>query len=424
MPPVTRLPVSAILLSIAVCALSVRADAQQSKDPAKVTIRALAPSSAVSKDSVGPNVAVRALSNGSVLVNDVSTRRVLMFDATLAKTKVVIDTIGGAGPDAPAKIQAPANTIIRYLGDTSLYADRISQSLLVIDPNGKVTRVMSLPKPSDIVTIGAGGEAGTPGFDSQGRMVYHGVAPRPRPIVDSLRPWLPPIPVQVDSAPIVRVDFDKRVIDTLMNLKLNIGAPFKSLDVDNSGNVVMHMYINTIGVDDQWAYLSDGTVAVLSVHDYHIEWLDPDGKRRSTPKMPFDWKRITDADRLRMIDSLKPELDRVNSAAPITINTPNGPRTGRRQYEFLPPEKFGEYEQPVQTGAVKADRNARLWILPRTSLSAKDGLLYDVINRNGQLVERVQFPKDYVLAGFGDGGAIYVVKMNGRKGTLERTTVK
>lgn len=424
MPPVTRLPVSAILLTIAVCALSVRADAQQPKDPAKVTIRALAPSSAVSKDSVGPNVAVRALSNGSVLVNDVSTRRVLMFDATLAKTKVVIDTIGGAGPDAPAKIQAPANTIIRYLGDTSLYADRISQSLLVIDPNGKVTRVMSLPKPSDIVTIGAGGEAGTPGFDSQGRMVYHGVAPRPRPIVDSLRPWLPPIPVQVDSAPIVRVDFDKRVIDTLMNLKLNIGAPFKSLDVDNSGNVVMRMYINTIGVDDQWAYLSDGTVAVLSVHDYHIEWLDPDGKRRSTPKMPFDWKRITDADRLRMIDSLKPELDRVNSAAPITINTPNGPRTGRRQYEFLPPEKFGEYEQPVQTGAVKADRNARLWILPRTSLSAKDGLLYDVINRNGQLVERVQFPKDYVLAGFGDGGAIYVVKMNGRKGTLERTTVK
>jgi hypothetical protein len=376
----------------------------------KAPIRTLAPSTAVSTDSVGSNIALRALSDGRVMVNDLATRRVLLFDATLTHAKVVIDTLGGTGPDAPTKVQAPANTLIRYMGDTTLYADRVSQSLLVIDPTGKVARVMSLPKPSDIVTIGAGGEAGTPGFDSQGRLVYHGVAPRPRPLVDSLRPWLPPIPVQVDSAPIVRADLDRRVIDTLMNLKLNIGAPFKSRDVDNDGNVIMRMYINTVGVDDQWAYLSDGTVAVLSVHDYHLEWWDPDGKRRSTPKMPFDWKRITDADRLRMIDSLRPELERVNSAAPITINTPNGPRTGRRQYEFLPPEKFGEYEQPVNTGAVKPDLNARLWILPRTSLSAKDGLLYDVINRNGELVERVQFPKGTVLAGFGDGGVVYVVR--------------
>lgn len=390
----------------------------------KVPIRTLAPSSAVSKDSVGANIALRALSTGGVMVNDLATRRVLLFDPTLASARVVIDTIGGSGPDAPTKVQAPANTLIRYMGDTTLYADRVSQSLLVIDANGKVARVMSLPKPSDIVTIGAGGEAGTPGFDGQGRLVYHGVAPRPRPVADSLRPWLPPIPVQVDSAPIVRADLDRRVIDTLMNLKLNIGAPFKSRDVDADGNVTMRLYVNTIGVDDQWAFLSDGTVAVLSVHDYHLEWWDPDGKRRSTPKMPFDWKRITDADRLRMIDSLRPELERVNSAPPITFNTPNGPRTGRRQYEFLPPEKFGEYEQPVSTGAVKADLNARLWILPRTSLSAKDGLLYDVINRAGVLVERVQFPKGTVLAGFGDGGVIYVVRMNGLRGTLERTTVR
>jgi hypothetical protein len=274
------------------------------------------------------------------------------------------------------------------------------------------------------VTIGAGGEAGTPGIDSKGRMVYHGrYAPRP-PIADPERPWQPPIPVQLDSSPIVRVDFDIRTIDTLAALKLNIGAPFKKLEVDDQGNVIMRMYVNLLGVDDQWAYLSDGTIAVLSVHDYHIEWTDPDGTHRSTAKMPFDWKQLTDADKKAMMDSVRPQLEQRNSVPPRIMNTPSGPRNARQQFEFLPPEKFGDYEQPVQTGAVKADLDAHLWILPRTSLGAKDGLLYDVINRKGEIEYRVQFPKGYALAGFGPRGVVYVVRGDGRKAILERTTVK
>src|SRR4026207_319745 len=81
---------------------SVQLGAQQA---AKIPIRTLAPSTAISKDSVGPVVAVRALSNGNILVNDLLTRRVLWFDASLARSRVVIDTSGGTGPDAPAKGQ-------------------------------------------------------------------------------------------------------------------------------------------------------------------------------------------------------------------------------------------------------------------------------------------------------------------------------
>ena len=118
------------------------------------------------------------------------------------------------------------------------------------------------------------------------------------------------------------------------------------------------------------------------------------------------------------------QLDQRNALAPRIMNTPNGPRTARQQYEFQPLERFGDYEQPIQTGAVKPDRNARLWILPRTSLSAKDGLLYDVINKQGQIVERVQFPKGYALAGFGEGGVVYVVRADGLHSVIGRATVK
>ena len=47
-----------------------------------------------------------------------------------------------------------------------------------------------------------------------------------------------------------------------------------------------------------------------------------------------------------------------------------------------------------------------------------------MINRKGEIVERVQFPKNYALAGFGENGVVYVVHLNGRKGSLERTTVR
>ncbi len=405
-------------------AASVPSCALQAQASPRIPIRTLAPSSVVSQDSVGPVLAVRELSDGRVMVNDLATRRVLLFDATLGTARVVIDTVGGTGPDAPTKVPLPAATLIPYLGDSTIYPDRASQSLLVLDADGNVARVMSLPKPADIVTISAGGEAGHPGFDAQGRLVYHGMAPRPPRVPDAERPWLPPIPVQIDTAPIVRADFDTRTLDTLTRLKLNISAPFNKREVDGEGNVVMRMYINVLGVDDQWAFLSDGTVAVLSVQDYHINWVDPDGTRRSTPKMPFDWKRLSDADKKRMKDSLATRLAEVNSAQPRLMMTPNGPRSARQQFEFLPPEKFGDYEQPVETGAVKADLDARLWILPRTSLSAKGGLLYDVINRNGEIVERVQFPKGHALAGFGPRGVVYAVHLNGRKGTLVRTTVE
>ena len=305
--------VAATAVAATVVAAPITAGSALNAQPApNIPIRTLAPSTAVSKDSVGPLVAIRELPNGRVMLNDPYTRRVLLFDAKLATAKVVIDTIGGTEP-APAKVQNPALTLIPYLGDSTLYADRVSQSLLVLDANGKVARVMSIPRATDVGMMAQWGEAGIPGTDGNGRLVNHGTFSANSPIRNAEKPWLPPIPQQADSSPVVRADFNTRKIDTLIVLKNSLGAPFKALPDDNDGNVFMRMYINLFGVDDQFAVLSDGTAAVLSVHDYHLEFADPDGTRRSAPKMPFDWKRLSDADKQRMRDSVAPELERRNS---------------------------------------------------------------------------------------------------------------
>lgn len=372
---------------------------------------------------MGVFVTIRALSNGSVIVNDVGHTRVMLLDSTLSRGRVVIDTVGGTNASAPARAPLHSVTLIRYPGDSTLYIDRSAQSVLVLDKSGKVARVMALPRPQDIPYIAGGGEGGQPEIDVKGRLVYHGVyRPEVRPQDPNLRMRLN-IPLQRDSAPIVRADFDTRQIDTLAALKMNLGAPFDRAEGDAQGNVTLHYFVNVEDADDQWAMLSDGTIAVVSVHDYHVEFLDPDGTRRVGPKMPFDWKRVDETRKQFLVDSLRPALDSINDAPGRTVNTPDGPRQLRSRYAFMPLEKMGDYEQPITTGAVKTDLSARLWIVPHTTASAQGGVLYDVVDRQGQLVERVQFPKGHALVGFGGKDVLYVLRIEGKKGILERRAI-
>ena len=55
---------------------------------------------------------------------------------------------------------------------------------------------------------------------------------------------------------------------------------------------------------------------------------------------------------------------------------------------------------------------------------ARAGLLYDVVNRKGELVERVQLPKDRTLVGFGSNGDIYMQHVHSpTRASLERASV-
>ena len=78
---------------------------------------------------------------------------------------------------------------------------------------------------------------------------------------------------------------------------------------------------------------------------------------------------------------------------------------------FLPVElsEMPDYYPPIRPGSVKADRDGNLWIIPTTSVLAGDGLVYDVINREGKLVERVRIPAGRTIVAFGRGGLIYLV---------------
>ena len=74
---------------------------------------------------------------------------------------------------------------------------------------------------------------------------------------------------------------------------------------------------------------------------------------------------------------------------------------------------------------MKADPEGNVWILPSTSAQSggSGGLVYDVVNRSGELFQRVRLPAGRALEGFGADGAVFmtVVSPNGRR--LERARI-
>ena len=147
-------------------AASASAAAQQSppvRELAKILNTSTEPLASVSQ--------VRALSNGRVIVNDNTGRRVVMFDSTLRVSTVIADSTGASGATYISRLGG----LIAYRAESTLFVDPTSLSMLVIDPSGKIVRTMAVPRASDAQSL-IGGPFGTPGFDAAGRLVYRSVA--------------------------------------------------------------------------------------------------------------------------------------------------------------------------------------------------------------------------------------------------------
>lgn len=377
----------------------------------KIPIRPLGPITAVSKDTLGPRIITRGLSDGRVLVGvfafqqGISARRVKLFDSTLQHVTVLMDS-------------SHMPQLIRYTGDSTLALEQPSQSLLVLDPNGKTARVMALPKARDFPNLV--GFIRTPWVDPKGRLIYRATPPFRPPTPG---PGEQEVQLSPDSAYIVRADFDARTVDTIATVRL--GHPTRAWITQSPGATNVRVLADPMAADDEWTMLPDGTIAIVRAQDYHIDWIDPDGSRRSTPKMPFDWKRLTDADKQAKVDSMATSLDSVRAQNPPRMDQgPDGPVKFTTTFDALPIAKMADYEPAVGPGSVRSDLDGNVWIVPRTTAASTGGLLYDVVNRKGEIVERVQFPKGVALVGFGAGGVVYLNRVQGNIGFLERARIR
>ena len=386
----------------------------------KIPLRTIGPILATSTENVGQAVTVRATSDGHVLVGAGARQRVYAFDSTLLKFTLVADSGSGTG-------QIPIRTtgLIPYLGDSTLLPDFGANALLVLDPTGKQVRSIAPPHAQDLIYLGIPAGFGRPGFDQKGRLIYRSTLrgnfqPKPTP---SGSQKMEMTPMSADSSPIVRGDFDTRTVDTIAWMRTpaqgRMGMEMKENPAGGAPTINLRMLLNPFSMADEWSVLSDGTIAIVRVHDYHIDWVDPDGTHRSSAKMAIDWRRYTDAEKTQRVDSIRKVAD-AQIANMLKQQSGSGAPQMKFDLAFVPDSEFPSFWPPVEPGSVLADLDGHLWILPTTSTNSVSGFTYDVVNRTGEVFERVQLPKGHVLVGFGAHNVVYLTKTDGKSTYLER----
>lgn len=404
---------------------------------------------ASTKPSFGTVAAVRQLPNGRLLVNDVQRRQLVMLDQTLTTPTIIADSVtGGVNSYGPS-----AGGLIAYYADSSLFIDPRDLSMFVIGPAGNIVRVGAVPRSQDAGMLG-NNIVGAPAVDSKGRIVYRsGIGMRMTTAPGKGGPGGGIIaPEFADTVPIVRVDLATRKLDTAAFFKIE---KRKMNITQTEGRISMTTEINPMPLLDDFAVVSDGSIAIVRGQDYHVDWVNADGSITTSAKLPYDWQRLSDDDKVAVIDSARTAMERARSAAAnappgsasplnaamatgmVVMNMSVGGEGGTRvaskagaegaagasPLTFITPSELPDYRPVFTAGAAKADIDGNLWIrTTATRTGAIAGPIYDVVNRKGELIDRVQVPAGRVIVGFGKGGVVYMMARDDRGTWLERTT--
>lgn len=386
------------------------------------------------------------LSDGRVYVNDMTGHRVLLFDSTLSKPKVIADTTS-----ATAKAYGKrAGTLIRFRGDTALFIDPSSLSMLALNPTGDVARVMAIPRPEQAQFL-IGGIFGTPAFDPRGRLTYYAPAgalgfPQlcclgaltVKP-TDPMASFLRTLSHQPDSAFVVSVNLDTRTLDTIAAFKV----PVTKVSYNSDGQSVITSFeatTNPLPIVDAWAIASDGRLAIVRGREYRVDWIDGAHRVTTGPKLPFSWQRLDDDRKMAIIDSTT-KVEEASlptggasgggaAASDGRGSSPGGGAAGGTRIRQPIPVVIGrpkaadlpDYVPPFTRGAVLADGDGNIWV--RTTTLVHGQPVYDIIDPKGELMDRVQLPPFRSIVGFAPGVVYMAVKSATGNVHLERARVR
>ncbi|HEV8446206.1 MAG TPA: hypothetical protein VGQ44_05280 [Gemmatimonadaceae bacterium] len=386
----------------------------------------------------GAILGVRELSDGRVLVNDAGRRQLKIFDASLANATIAFDSTPGASNSYGTR----ADQIVPYLGDSTIFNQGYGEPKLMLDGTGRAVHAIALPDYSDGATPFPVPFAAPQASDPKGRLYARG---------GTMVRGVNGVGVTADSVLILRADLEARTVDVAGALHIAVGK--NRGDPPENGNRVVTTIIQPVPTEDSWAVLSDGTLAFVRGRDYHVDWVLPDGGMKSTDKLPFDWKRLTDDEKQKLADSAKVVWDSLMAIRNRRVNTPvnpgrpdggggDGANQGRgrssggvdptgqagsiQRMISVPLSEIPDYFPPIHRNAALADLDGNLWVLTTTTAQSLHGeLVYDVLSPARGLYERVRMPVGRSIAGFGKGGVVYLQSGDRAAGfTLERVKLE
>jgi hypothetical protein len=164
--------------------------------------------------------------------------------------------------------------------------------------------------------------------------------------------------------------------------------------------------------------------------------------------LAYPWKPVDEEERTRIVDSINTQrrkqfddmiaemkqkaLDTAQKVGPggekiiLVDGMPIRTYNGERMPPQTPPPLVQASEIPDYLPAVernqaslRADADNRVWIRPKPATRIAGGFVFDIADRSGALVDRVQLPAGRTLVGFGPG-VVYVTLRDGGATRLEK----
>jgi hypothetical protein len=330
---------------------------------------------------------VRELSDGRVLLADGAGGIVAVVDFANGTA----DTIGREGR-GPGEYRQP-DAVFAMPGDSTLLVDLGNGRLTAIGPDfgfGNTTPIMAGEPRPGMMSIRL-----PRGTDGKGGLYYQ-AAGRMRPN-GSLR----------DSAEVLRWDPATDTEDTVATVKL------EDIELQRSGgpnNQSVQMRDKPLSPRDGWAVGWDGRVAVVRASDYHVEWVDSDGRVVRGPAVDYKPVKVGSAEKERYLDGMGRSglmIGVQNENGQIRANFRRGP--GRRGAPEADDLEWPDVMPAFSSSEVYVTPWGELWVA--RSVPADDAPTFDVFDSNAQLARRIVLPEGRRIVGFG-ANAVYAVRID------------
>lgn len=344
----------------------------------------------------------RELRDGRVLVSDQRDKTLQAIDL---KTGSAV-AIGREG-SGPMEWSLPGR-LVGMPGDTTLMSDAFNSRFLVIGPDGKAVSTLSpVVEGSTGSTGGTGGRGGPPGAGAGAAIVIGGrgaMAVLNARATDAKGRFYftgssvtmgPSGPMAADSVPLIRSDISGKTQDTLAWLRV--------AKANVSGSNAAGQTSIRIGAPppfqsgDDWSVFADGRVAIARVADYHIDIIQPDGRRVSGTPYKYTPVKIGEGEKeeWRSASRNAQTMNTTNNNGAITRSVGSAAGTPVQD----PPE-WPAAKSAFLNGSTWAAPNGDTWVFPARAASDHTPVA-QVFNARGQLAGKVVLPADTRVVGFG-----------------------
>lgn len=318
--------------------------------------------------------AAAELPDGRIVVSDVRAPAVWLIDPATGG----MARLGSAGVNADQYVQPGG--LYGGTGGGLLLLDRAQLRVMAIDPAGTFASSYSIAIKG--TTMSTSDDADQQRLDARGYAYFSdrgaSLSRRARGESAETVPLLRFDPVSQASVPVAE-----------------LGQPETRFADRGGGLTVSRAVIGSPA--DGWGVAPDGSVAIVRGSPYRVDWIGPGGAVTKGPVIEVDPIPMTDADKAAFTSTAGG-----GASVGARATTGGGDAGG---LSGLEPE-FAATKAPFAPADVVVSPDRQVWV-QRSRPAGATTVIYDVFDRRGRRIDRLEFPDGNRVVGFGRG-VVYV----------------